>query len=60
VTWWAVEEIHNLQSPILTMVCGPENPPYASSWFQCAMDTLLSGALHPYSGAYTRPLFGSA
>ena len=24
--------------PPLTMQCGPPNPPYGSSWFQCAMD----------------------
>mmetsp|Transcript_29695 Transcript_29695/g.74218 ORF Transcript_29695/g.74218 Transcript_29695/m.74218 type:complete len:549 (-) Transcript_29695:345-1991(-) len=31
------------------MQCAPPNPPNASSWFQCATEILLSGALHPYS-----------
>ena len=35
--------------PPLIMRCAPPNPPYASSWFQCAMDTLDRGAEHPYS-----------
>mmetsp|Transcript_7674 Transcript_7674/g.30322 ORF Transcript_7674/g.30322 Transcript_7674/m.30322 type:complete len:430 (+) Transcript_7674:2370-3659(+) len=35
--------------PPLTMQCGPPNPPYGSSWFQCAMDIFERGAEHPYS-----------
>ena len=31
------------------MQCGPPNPPYISSWFQCGSDTSPSFAEHPYS-----------
>mmetsp|Transcript_7008 Transcript_7008/g.28872 ORF Transcript_7008/g.28872 Transcript_7008/m.28872 type:complete len:458 (-) Transcript_7008:560-1933(-) len=35
--------------PPLSITCFPPNPPYASSWFQCAMEILDKGAEHPYS-----------